>query len=81
MSTPTTPCRLCLIGERTHEPCTQGRCGFWESGCVLDRLGHEVREPAVARYLLGTRRRLDALRRDEAEAAHLEFARRLGREL
>jgi hypothetical protein len=68
------------------EACRSERCAFWEpggavveGGCLIDRLGVDVRRADLAEYLLETRGRLE-LARDmaEAEAAHREFARRLG---
>ncbi len=71
------------------EFCRQQRCAFWEEGgavveggCLIERLGLDVRRPDVARYLLETRERLEQARDlSEAEAAHREFARRIGMEL
>lgn len=82
-------CTLTLAAEGKIEACPRERCAFWERGgavleghCVVERLGVDVRRPDLADYLLETRRRLDQARGlAEAEAAHLEFARRLGREL
>jgi hypothetical protein len=71
------------------EFCPQQRCAFWEEGgavveggCVIERLGVDVRRPDVAGYLLDARERLEQARdRSEAEAAHREFAQRIGLEL
>jgi hypothetical protein len=71
------------------EFCPQQRCAFWEEGgavveggCVIERLGPDVRKPEVADYLVDLRERLDRARdRSEAEAAHREFAHRIGLEL
>ena len=71
------------------EFCPQQRCAFWEEGgavveggCVIERLGPDVRKPEVAGYLVEVRKRLDQARdRSEAEAAHREFAHRIGLEL
>lgn len=71
------------------ESCPQQRCAFWEDGgavveggCVIERLGPDVRNPDVAGYLVEVRERLDQARdRSEAEAAHCEFVRRIGLEL
>jgi hypothetical protein len=71
------------------ELCPQERCVFWEAGgavveggCVIDRLGLDVRRPDVAGYLVEVRERLGQARdRSEAEAAHDEVARRIGLEL
>jgi hypothetical protein len=82
-------CMLRLAAEGKTEVCPRDRCSFWEPGgavlegrCLMERLGVDVRRPDLAAYLLETRRRLDQARDlAQAEAAHLEFARRLGREL
>ena len=82
-------CRLRLIAEGKTEPCPRERCSFWEAGgavlqggCVIDRLGVDLRRADLAVYLLETRERLEQARDlAEAERAHLEFSRRLGREL
>ena len=71
------------------ELCSQQRCAFWEEGgavveggCVIERLGPDVRNPDVAGYLVEVRERLDQARdRSEAERAHREFVRRIGLEL
>jgi hypothetical protein len=71
------------------EPCAGERCAFWElggaaveGGCLIERLGVDVRQVDLAEYLLETRERLEQARdRSEAEAAHREFARRIGLEL
>jgi hypothetical protein len=81
----------CLLRSATgvFEPCTQERCAFWEpggavleGGCVIQRLGVDVRRPDVASYLLEARERLEQARDlSETEAAQREFARRIGLEL
>jgi len=49
---------------------------------LIERLGVDVRQPDLAAYLLETRSRLEQARDlAEAEEAHREFSRRLGREL
>jgi hypothetical protein len=71
------------------EPCTGERCAFWEpggavapGGCLIERLGVDVRRSDLAAYLLETRERLEQARDlSEAEAAHREFSRRIGLEL
>jgi hypothetical protein len=71
------------------EPCTSERCAFWEpggavapGGCLIERLGVDVRRPDLAAYLLETRERLEQARDlSEAEAVHREFSRRIGLEL
>jgi hypothetical protein len=82
-------CTLRLVAESRVEPCPGDRCAFWEPGgavlegaCLIERLGVDVRRPGLAAYLLETRARLERARdRSEAEAAHREFSRRLGREV
>ena len=47
--------------------------------CVLERLAVDLERPSLADYLLSVRERIEGAReRNEAEAAHREFARRLG---
>jgi hypothetical protein len=84
------PSRCTLrLATGTMESCPQERCAFWEAGgavlqggCVIERLGVDVREPDMARYLLEVRERLEQARDlSENEAAHREFAHRLGLEL
>ena len=87
-SEPTT-CTLRLAAEGQAEPCPHERCVFWEPGgavvegvCLVERLGVDLSTPELAAYLLETRQRLEGARdMAEAEAAHSEFARRLGRDL
>ena len=82
-------CPLRFAAEGKAEPCPRERCSFWEAGgavvqggCLIDRLGVDVRRADLAAYLLETRERLEQARDlTEAERAHLEFSRRLGREL
>jgi len=77
------------LAQGTIEPCTGERCAFWESGgavaaggCLIERLGVEVRRSDLATYLLETRQRLEQARDlSEAEAAHRDFSRRVGLEL
>jgi hypothetical protein len=81
-------CTLHLT-EGTIEPCTGDRCAFWEhggavaaGGCLIERLGVELRRSDLAAYLLETRQRLEQARDlSEAEAAHRDFSRRVGLEL
>ena len=84
------PCTIRSVAEGTSEPCPRDRCLFWETGtavtegrCLLERLGAEVTtRPDLAGYLLETRERLEAARDlSEAEEAHREFSRRLGRDV
>jgi hypothetical protein len=49
---------------------------------VVERLGIDLSTPDLASYLLEARERLEqATDLAEAEAAHREFSRRLGRDL
>jgi hypothetical protein len=82
-------CTLRLAADATAEPCPRERCAFWEPGgavvegrCLIERLGVDVRRAELAAYLLETREQLErAQDLSEAERAHAEFARRIGREL
>ena len=82
-------CTLRLAADGRTEPCTRERCAFWEpggavlaGGCLIERLGIDVHGPDLAAYLLEARERLEQVRDvAEAERAHLEFARRISREL
>jgi hypothetical protein len=77
------------LAQGVVESCTGERCAFWEpggavapGGCLIDRLGVDVRRPDLAAFLLETRERLEQTRDlSEAEAAHREFSRRIGLEL
>jgi hypothetical protein len=85
----TKTCRLWAVARGTSTPCPGERCAFWEaggavieSGCGLERLGIDLAQPGLADYLLDVRERLDqAGNFEEAEAAHREFAHRLGRDV
>lgn len=82
-------CRLRLVARGDVEICPEKRCAFWEPGgavlngnCLVERLGIDVRDAALAAYLLEARERLEQARDlAEDEAAHREFARRLGRDV
>ncbi|MFL5950371.1 MAG: hypothetical protein ACJ74M_02100 [Gaiellaceae bacterium] len=82
-------CKLHLVARAATEICPHERCAFWEPGgavldgnCLIERLGVDVNTPDLASYLLETRERLEQARDlSEAEAAHREFSRRLGRDL
>jgi hypothetical protein len=82
-------CSLRLAAFREIELCPENRCAFWESGgavlqgnCLVERLGIDVRDPELAAYLLEVRERVERARdSSEAEVAHREFARRLGRDV
>ena len=77
------------LGTGVTEACRSERCAFWEpggavveGGCLIERLGVDVRRADLAEYLLETRERLEQARDlAEAERAHLEFSRRIGLEL
>jgi hypothetical protein len=62
-------CRLRLAGSGEREVCPRELCAFWEpggavvlGGCVIDRLGVDVRRPDLALYLLEMRDRLERSR-------------------
>ena len=82
-------CSLRLVAEGAVEACPREACAFWQPGgavvdgtCTIERLGVDLRTPGLASYLLETRERLGQARDlSEAEAAHREFSRRLGRDL
>jgi hypothetical protein len=82
-------CTLRLAARGEFENCPEERCAFWEPGgavlkgdCLVERLGVDVRDTELAAYLLEVRERLEQARDlAEAEAAHSEFARRLGRDI
>lgn len=82
-------CSLRLVAEGAVEACPHEACAFWQPGgavvdgtCMIERLGIDLRTPDLASYLLETRERLEQARDlAEAEAAHREFARRLGRDV
>ena len=82
-------CRLRLLARSEIERCPRERCAFWEPGgavvqgnCLVERLGIDVRDPELGRYLLEVRERLEGARDlAEAEEAHRQFARRLGRDV
>ena len=82
-------CTLRLTAQNRTEPCPGERCVFWETGgavvegnCLVERLGLDVRRADLAAYLLETRERLESTRDlAEAEEAHREFSRRLGRDV
>ena len=71
------------------EACPRERCAFWEpggavveGGCLIERLGVDVRQADLAEYLVETRQRFEQARdRSETEAAHREFSHRIGLEL
>ena len=81
-------CTLRLAAEGQDELCPRERCAFWEpggavvdGGCLIERLGVDLGTRDLAEYLLETRGRVEQARdMAEAEAAHREFSRRLGRD-
>jgi hypothetical protein len=83
------PCTLRLAAEDAVEVCPEDRCLFWEAGravvrgtCLIERLDIDLRDRELAGYLLETRERIERARSlAEAEEAHSEFARRLGRDV
>jgi len=82
-------CSLHLAAEARIQACPGASCAFWEpggavveGGCVLGRLGVDLTQRDLAEYLLDVRQRLERRRSsEEAEEAHREFARRLGRDI
>jgi hypothetical protein len=82
-------CTLRLAASGEAETCPEERCAFWEQGgavlrgnCLIERLATDVRDTELAEYLLEARERLERARDlAEAEQAHREFARRLGRDV
>ena len=75
-------CKLRFAGDGHSEACRHDRCAFWDSECLIERLGIDLATPDLASYLLETGGRIEQARETaEAEAAHREFSRRLGREL
>jgi len=84
--------KSCTLRRSAHgvsEPCSRERCGFWEpggavleGGCLIERLGIDLKRPDLATYLLDTLERLEQARNlAEAEAAHRQFSHRVGLEL
>jgi hypothetical protein len=68
-------CSLSVAAGNAAE-CPRGWCAFWEQGgavvepgCAIERLGVDLSDPSVARYLLDVRRELEAARDAEAAAA------------
>jgi hypothetical protein len=82
-------CPLRLAAQNQSELCPRDRCAFWEPGgavvegnCLIERLGVDVADPGLASYLLEVRERVEQARNlAEAEEAHREFSRRLGRDV
>jgi hypothetical protein len=82
-------CALRMAAEGRVEVCPEADCAFWEPGgavvggdCLIERLSVDVSSPDLASYLLEVRERLERAKDlAEAERAHSEFARRLGRDV
>jgi hypothetical protein len=73
--------RFCSLSVAAGEDaeCPRGWCAFWETGgavvepgCAIERMGVDLREPQLARYLLDLRRELESARDAEAARAALE---------
>jgi hypothetical protein len=65
-------CKLRLAAECTVEVCPREACPFWEpggavmpGGCIIDRVGTDIRRPDVAAYLLDVRERVEAARTEK----------------
>jgi hypothetical protein len=82
-------CTLRLVAQGKSEACPHEQCAFWEAGgavvggaCFVERLGVDLTTRDLAMYLLDVRERLEQAKDlVEAEAAHREFSRRLGRDV
>jgi hypothetical protein len=82
-------CTLRLAADNQSEQCPRDRCAFWEPGgavvegaCLIERLGVDLANPGLASYLLEVRKPVEQARSlAEAEEAHREFSRRLGRDV
>jgi hypothetical protein len=82
-------CTLRLAAGSHTEVCPREPCVFWEPGgavvegnCLVERLGVDFDNRDLSNYLLETRERLERGRNlAEAEEAHREFSRRLGRDV
>jgi hypothetical protein len=78
--------RLCSlsVAAGNDAECPRGWCAFWEPGgavvepgCAIERMGIDMRDPQLARYLLELRRELESARDAEAARAALERAAEL----
>ena len=68
-------CTIELIAEGHASRCPGEACPFWEQGCALSRVEHELdARPEVAALLLALRRELETGRTVEIEEAHSRFA-------
>jgi hypothetical protein len=59
-------CSLRLVAEKKATRCRRELCAFWEpggtvlsGGCVIERLGVDIRRRDLAQYLLELRERLE----------------------
>jgi hypothetical protein len=66
-------CRLTLVAEGEAEICARDACAFWEpggavvpGGCIVDRLGTDLRRDDLAAFLLDIRRRLERVRKTQS---------------
>jgi hypothetical protein len=73
--------RLCSlsVAAGNDAECPRGWCAFWERGgavvepgCAIERMGVDLHDPQLARYLLDLRRELESARDAEAARAALE---------
>ena len=73
--------RLCSlsVAAGNDAECPRGWCAFWEAGgavvdpgCAIKRMGVDLRDPRLARYLLDLRRELESVRDGEAARAALD---------
>jgi hypothetical protein len=71
-------CSLSVVVGNDEE-CPRGWCAFWETGgavvgpgCGIERLGVDLRDPRLARYLLDLRGELESVRDTEAARAALD---------
>jgi hypothetical protein len=73
--------RFCSLSVAAGEDaeCPRGWCAFWETGgavvepgCAIERMGVDLREPQLARYLLDLRRELESARDVEAARGALD---------
>jgi hypothetical protein len=76
METPFCSLKLAVGND---EECLRGWCAFWETGgavvgagCAIERLGIDLRDAQLARYLLDLRRGLESARDTEAARAALD---------
>ena len=73
--------RLCSLSVAAGNDavCPRGWCAFWEAGgavvepgCAIERLGVDLHDAQLARYLLDLRRELESARDAEAARAALD---------